>query len=105
MWDLFNTQKEKKRKRHFIHKHTEESWMEMKGTLPKRKSIILNAFVEDGAGTDRQIMERCNFSEPNMVRPSITALVQDGMLEEIGSTKCHITGKKVRLVDLPKIAQ
>ena len=77
----------------------------MQKTLPERKSTILNAFVNDGAGTDRQIMERCGYTEPNMVRPSITALVQGGMLEEIGNTKCHITGKKVRLVDLPTVVK
>ena len=41
-------------------------------------------------------------SEPNMVRPSITILIKKGMLVEIGDTKCHVTGKKVRLVDLPQ---
>ena len=76
--------------------------MTMREKLSKRKTLILDAVVSAGAGTDRQIMERVMLSEPNMVRPSITTLVQNGMLAEIGTTRCHVTGKKVRLVDLPE---
>ena len=99
MLELFKT---RKHKNHLIHQHSVESWNVMMGTLPKRKALIMDAVVSGGAGTDRQIMERVMLSEPNMVRPSITILIKKGMLVEIGDTKCHVTGKKVRLVDLPQ---
>lgn len=99
MLDLFSRRKHSK---HFMHKNTLKSYEEMRETLSKRKALILDSVISAGPGTDRQIMDRVMLSEPNMVRPSITALVQMGMIVEIGTTKCHVTGKKVRVVDLPE---
>lgn len=53
-------------------------------------------FQNDGL-TDREIMEIINEPDPNNVRPEITRLKKDGLLAEIGKTKCHKTGKTVRL--------
>ena len=99
MLELFKTRRHRK---HQAHPNSRKSWLEARRELPKRKSLVLDAFISGGAATDRDIMERTALTEPNMVRPSISALVKDGMLIEIGSTKCKVTGKRVRLVDLPK---
>lgn len=101
MLDLFD-RRNRKHEKHFVHHNTRRSWEDMRQKLSKRKTLIVDAVVSGGAGTDRQIMERVMLSEPNMVRPSITRLVQMGMLVEVGSTTCGITNKRVRLVDLPK---
>ena len=99
MLELFKTLRHPK---HRVHPNSRKSWEEARQNLPKRKRLVLDAFISSGAGTDRDILERTALTEPNMVRPSISGLVKDGMLIEIGSTKCKVTGKRVRLVDLPK---
>lgn len=104
MLDLFSRLKRKHGK-HRTHHNTKASWVEAKHNLSKRKTQIMDVIVLEGAGTDRQIMARMGMTEPNMVRPSITALVQMGLLTEIGNTKCSITSKRVRLVDVPKVCR
>lgn len=48
--------------------------------------------------TDREIMAKLKETDPNNVRPEITRLKDDGLIREIGKTKCRFTGKTVRLV-------
>jgi len=54
------------------------------------------------AWTDRGVMAQLGFAERNQVQPRITELIKAGSLQETGSVKCEITGKKVRLVGLPQ---
>ena len=99
MLELFKTRRHLK---HRVHPNSRRSWEEARQELPKRKRIVIDAFISGGAATDRDIMKRTAFTEPNMVRPSISALLKDDMLVEVGTTKCKVTGKRVRIVDLPK---
>ena len=54
---------------------------------------------ETNAGwTDRQIMVELNVTDANLVRPEITRLKQQGLLREVGKTRCSVTGRQVRVV-------
>lgn len=102
MSNLFSDQTDRSHAKHRIHPHTRKSWNEAKARLKKRKTMIIDSIIIHGRGTDRDIMKRLGFVEPNTVRPSITGLIEDMLLEESGSIKCPLTGKKVRVVSLPK---
>ena len=96
---LFKTRKHTS---HCIHPHTRMSWLESRWLLTGRKLDIITEIENDGPGTDRQIMGRLGFSDPNAVRPFITMMVKDGMLIESGSEKCRTSGRTVRVTSLPK---
>lgn len=46
--------------------------------------------------TDREVMEELGFDDMNTVRPTITRLVQEGVLKIAQHTVCPVTGKTVR---------
>lgn len=55
--------------------------------------------------TDRQIMGYLDYCEPNCVRPRITHLIQMGVLMEVGSVRCPVTGKTVRQVGFTRVGK
>lgn len=69
-------------------------------TLSRRSEMVLDWVRSHGPATDRQVMDGLGFRDPNAVRPRVTELVLDGLLVEIGTTRCTTTGKTVRLVDV-----
>lgn len=73
--------------------------------LSRREKEIFDFMFGRGAMTDREIMQRMGYSEPNSVRPRITELVDRGLLEECDRVRCIQTGKTVRRVRLtqPKV--
>ena len=97
--DLFNKPAKKPRG---IHPHSRKCWNEERAKLDERKSRIVDNIIVYGDGTDREIMTRMGYTDPNSVRPRITELVDTKMLIEKDSTKCKTTGKTVRVVGLPK---
>lgn len=64
-------------------------------------TILLCYRVAEKPLTDREVMARCGFIDPNSCRPRITELINQGHLVERGSIKCPVTGKTVRLVGIP----
>lgn len=73
------------------------------GTLDcgERERQIVDAYVAAGVPqTDRQIAERLGYQDMNKVRPRISDLIDDLILREVGSTKDHVSGKRVRLVEV-----
>ena len=61
-----------------------------------------------GPMTDREIMLGLGFEDMNSVRPRISELVDDGVLEEFGDKLDPVTGMTVRLVRIkadPSAAQ
>jgi hypothetical protein len=67
----------------------------------KRYEQILDALeCEQRPMTDREVMRYLRFSDPNMVRPRITELVEQKRLREGESVKCKETGRTVRTVAL-----
>jgi hypothetical protein len=88
-----------------VHQNSVAAYREEEGKLGRRAATILNWVTIHGRATDRQIMLALRFSEPNSVRPRITELVSVGELVEVGTVRCPVTGKRVRVVDIPRPGQ
>lgn len=70
-----------------------------------RRAKVLAALRSSPAPmTVREIMTYCGFEDPNAVRPRVTELLKDGALIEAGNVQCPITGRRVMLVAIPKMA-
>ena len=86
-----------------MHSNSIVAYAEEESALSRRAQVVLDLFKSSPCAlTDREVMFRLGFVEPNAVRPRITELVQLGYLQERGKTKCAITGKQVRKVSLPE---
>lgn len=85
-----------------IHQNSLCAYHEGRQALSERAGLVLAWVREHGPATDRQIMSGLGFGEPNAVRPRVTELVDIGMLAEVGSVRCSVTGKTVRRVDVPR---
>ena len=76
------------------------------GKLSQREQLILQVLENDTlqhlGRTDRMIMTKLGFTDPNAVRPRITEMIEKGWLEECGSTKDPATGMTVRRVRIKK---
>ena len=73
--------------------------------ISRRARMVLEWVRKNGQATDRQIVEGLGFRDMNACRPRVTELVQMGALVEVGSARCAITGKTVRIVDVPSPMQ
>jgi len=71
------------------------------GAKFKQREKVFKFVEYCGKHTDRAIAEAIGI-ERSDVRARISKLVKDGMLEEVGNTKCPVTGKIVRVVDIPR---
>ena len=69
----------------------------------KREKLILAALsgLKRGA-SDRELMIRLGFTDMNSVRPRITEMVKEGLLEEVSNQEDPITKKVVRVVALAR---
>jgi len=86
-----------------MHNNSLNAYGEEKVRLSKRARLIFDWFVANsGAHTDRFVQISMGFSERGMVQPRITELIKAGHLEEVGSTKCGVTGKNVRVVSIAR---
>lgn len=84
-----------------IHTHSRESFesFQAEGKLSMRQAAILQWLMANPkAFTDREIAAGMGFFDMNAVRPRITELIQQGILEECDSVRCPVTGKSVRRV-------
>lgn len=81
-----------------IHQNSRESWRGL--NISKRDREVIEALAGSNGMTDREIMHATGLAEKNSVSPSITRLKQEGVIEEVGKTKCPTTGKTVRIVKL-----
>lgn len=76
------------------------------GKLSQREQLILQVLEKDTmqylGRTDRMIMTKLGFTDPNSVRPRITEMIEKGWLEEWGTTKDPATGMTVRRVRIKK---
>lgn len=93
--------REAKRKRtQRLHANSREAYRAERSELKARSLAILVEVRVNGQGTDRQIKDRMGFTEMNAVRPRITELVDAGLLCEMETVKCEVTGRHVRVVNL-----
>jgi len=65
-----------------------------------RQQQILAAFSRFGKATDRDICNLLGFPDLNAVRPRITELIKDDVLEEVGVQICVISKKTVRVCQI-----
>ena len=66
----------------------------------KRELEILGVLRNRPNLSDREIMIALEYGEPNQVRPRITELLKDGVLEQTGNRIDPLSGKRVRIVSL-----
>lgn len=84
-----------------VHINSTVSYQEQKelGKIDSFRLKVYNTIANSPFGlTDRQVMYNLRESDFNNIRPEITRLKQDGLVGEIGKTKCFYTGKMVRVV-------
>lgn len=85
-----------------IHQNSRESYRDFRGAKQNSyRARIWNMYHDSGRPlTDREIMQTLQETDPNNVRPEITRLKQDGLVIEVGKSKCPVTGKTVRLATI-----
>lgn len=88
-----------------MHANSLAAFRAEEGRLSKRAAAVLAWISERGPKTDREVMQGMGFAEPNAVRPRLTELIQAGLLMEVCSRKCPVTGKTVRVVDVRRPRQ
>ena len=88
-----------------MHNNSIKAYREEFPKLSQRASDIYFFLLEhmEVGFTDRDIKYHMKFGEMNNVRPRVTELIQQGLLEEVGKTTCKVTGKTVRMVSLRNI--
>ena len=90
------------KKKKNIHRNSTRAYHEIADRLPKMQGYIykalLNAYY---AQSDRDVKEICRADDMNNVRPRITELIRKGLVEEVGTKVCEVTGKTVRIVTTP----
>lgn len=77
---------------------THETRKEAYETAPRliRRQAVLEALGKDRL-TAREIMSKMGFTDPNSVRPRVTELMQDGIIEACGKKKDAVTRKTVAI--------
>jgi len=85
-----------------IHAHSLQAYTQERdsGQFSKREHMILHAMHTGDSMTDRQLMHILQFPEPGCIRPRVNRLLELGVIEECGETKCIWTRKTVRLIRL-----
>jgi len=81
-----------------MHRNSLKVYAELKDKMSARARVIHTLLLSVGAMTDRQVMHRLNYTEPNMCRPRCSELIQSHWCYEAGHINDHETGKRVRLV-------
>lgn len=61
-----------------------------------QEARVLAAYEVGQVWTDRQVLNRLRLRDMNEVRPSITKLVERGLLVEVGTVRCSTTKRQVR---------
>ncbi len=84
-------------RRHRLHRHSLATYADERPKLGARLSEILAVFRRDGRMTDREVMRRLGYSDPNTVRPRVTEAIDMNLLEEVGKTEDPVTGRTVRV--------
>jgi hypothetical protein len=75
-------------------------WQGREDLFSKRENDCLLALRAAPGSTDREVMLALGFSDPNAVRPRLTALIESGVVREAGKIQCAITGKTVRRLEI-----
>lgn len=80
---------------HAVHANSVASWRDFDADT--RAALVRAVYtLATEPLTDRQVMQRLGFSDMNMVRPSITRLVENGYLVELAKVRDAETARLVR---------
>ena len=82
-----------------IHNNSMSAYESLDG-LSKRCRKVVGALSNLGVATDRAIKDYLMLPDMNNVRPRVTELLKEGLLEECGVELCSVTNKTVRKVRL-----
>lgn len=86
-----------------MHVNSLLAYWQGKGELfSERENDILRAVGKMKRATDREVMLALGFADPNKVRPRITEMLSEGLLEEIGNIEDPISGKTVRVLGIKR---
>lgn len=83
------------------HTHSREAYecIRAEGMLSRRQAAILQWLLANPKPwSDREIAAGMGYLDMNAVRPRITELIKIGLLIEVDSVRCPVTGKTVRRV-------
>jgi predicted HTH transcriptional regulator len=81
-----------------MHDHSLQSHKKHLADFGERERIIYDLLRAHGPMTDRAVMQRLGYTDPNMVRPRITELKKSDWVVECGEVEDPVTHVKVRLV-------
>jgi hypothetical protein len=86
--------------KHISHRMHEHSlWSHAAVDLSGRAAEVCAALRRRGeAMTDREVCTALGSQDMNFARPSVTKLIDDGVLAEVGKVTCPTTGRRVRKV-------
>ena len=82
-----------------IHENSKQSYQEQKAkgrSQSFRQAVYCTIGISPTPLTDREVMNTLKETDVNNIRPEITRLKQDGLLEEADKKTCQFTGKTVR---------
>lgn len=89
-----------------MHRNSIEAYRKDPAKLAKRAAMVMKWYGEQQQPkTDRECAIGLGFVDMNAVRPTITHLVDDGLLVETGSTVDHVTSRRVRVVRVSRPEQ
>jgi len=87
-----------KREQH-VHANSVKTYREDQQKIGHRAMMVLHTVKElNRPCTDREVMQKLQFTDMNSVRPRITELITAGTIREVGTTIDYATKKRVRLV-------
>lgn len=86
-----------------IHLNSLLAYFEGKESFFSRRELaVLKAVERLGRASDREVMIALGFSDMNAVRPRITELIDEGMIEEIADQEDPVTRKTVRVLSIAR---
>lgn len=80
-----------------------ESYYESRVAAPTMRRIIYGALKKNGASTSDELMEMLGLSDPNSVRPRLTELRQDGLIEATGKKPSKRTGRSLAVYEVVEV--
>lgn len=79
-----------------MHANSAAAYASSHDTLSRREQDIHHVLLKHGAMTDREVMTKLGFVDPNTTRPRITQLIKSDWASECGEAIDSVTGKTVR---------
>lgn len=82
-----------------VHDNSIQTFYETEQDREKRRAEVFEVYVKAGRSmTDREVCKALGYNDLNAVRPRCSELVDEGLLIEVGKTRCPITNRRVRLM-------